>query len=276
MLEVSERSRGIVYNSENYRFLLVGKSAVIISYRHKFTFLHCPKTAGSSIKMALVPFLGPFDIMLGSDKERAEIGVVPNLRARLDALRSQRLSSIPAALAINPKWSKRALCLQTKRYHRHFGPIVDHPSAEQVRSFDENAWGKHYKFTFIRNPYKKMVSMYVYLTRKSPATREPFSVFVRNMVEGVGSFAAWHHLVNSWPIYTIGDTVAVDFVGRYETLSTDFNSLCDQLNIPNPKLGSAKVAQKYDFREFYDAETRNVVRRCCEREIDHFGYRFDD
>ena len=70
------------------------------------------------------------------------------------------------------------------------------------------------------------------------------------MVEGVGSFAAWHHLVDSWPIYTIGDTVAVDFVGRYETLSTDFNSLCDQLDISNPKLGSAKVAQKYDFREF--------------------------
>ncbi|RCW77754.1 sulfotransferase family 2 domain-containing protein [Phyllobacterium bourgognense] len=249
---------------------------MIISYRHKFTFLHCPKTAGSSINMALVPHLGPFDILLGSERERADIGAFPNLRARLDAVQSQRMASIPAALAINAKWSKRAIGLQNKRYQAQFGPIVDHPSAEQVRSFDEEAWKSHYKFTFIRNPYKKIVSMYIYLTRKSAETRDPFSVFVRNMTERRGSFAAWHHLMDSWPIYTINDRVAVDFIGRHETLATDFNSLCDQLNISQPKLGAAKVAQKYDFREFYDAETRNVVRRHCEREIDYFGYRFDD
>lgn len=36
---------------------------MIISHRHKFIFLHSLKTAGSSITLALAPFLGEDDFM---------------------------------------------------------------------------------------------------------------------------------------------------------------------------------------------------------------------
>lgn len=47
---------------------------MIISYRHKFIFIRTRKTAGTSIESALLPLMGPDDILTGS-----EIDKVPSL-----------------------------------------------------------------------------------------------------------------------------------------------------------------------------------------------------
>ncbi|MFI0848891.1 sulfotransferase family 2 domain-containing protein [Mesorhizobium sp. IMUNJ 23232] len=248
---------------------------MIISYRHKFTFLHCPKTAGSSINMALVPHLGPRDILLGSEDERLEANVRPNLRARLDALRIRQPLGVLAALGIGKEWPRRVLGLQSKSYRKCFGPKVDHPHAKQVQAFDEKAWERHFKFTFVRNPYARMASMYVFLVGKSKTRRETFPVFVQKLIEGEGPLAGWRDLADCWPVYAIGDRVVVDFVGRQETLGADFKAVCDQLKLPCQALGHMKASPRYDFRELYDADTRKSVHRLCEREIDYFGYRFE-
>ncbi|MFC6486818.1 sulfotransferase family 2 domain-containing protein [Nitratireductor sp. GCM10026969] len=247
---------------------------MIISYRHEFTFLHCPKTAGSAINMALAPHLGPLDIMLGSEGERVEVGIRPNLRARMDALRFRSPLSIFAAMGIGSEWPRRVLGLQAKSYASSFGPIVDHPHAEQVQAFDRKAWERHFKFTFVRNSYERMVSSYLFLTRASAETRDPFPTFVAKLIEGASPLR-WRHFADSWPVYAIGDHIAVDFVGRYEALGADFKALCDRLDLPYRALSHINVAPRYDFREFYDASTRKLVHRLCEREIDSFGYRFE-
>lgn len=226
--------------------------------------------------MALVPYLGPRDILLGSEDERLMANVRPNFRARLDALQVRQPFSVLAALGIGPQWQRRVLGLQTRTYRNCFGPKVDHPHAKQVQAFDEKAWERHFKFTFVRNPYERTVSMYLFLKGKSEAGREPFSAFVKKLIEGVGPLAGWRYLADTWPVYAIGDRIVVDFVGRYETLGADFKSVCDHLNLPHQALGHMKAAPRYDFREFYDTDTRKSVHRLCEREIDYFGYRFEN
>lgn len=248
---------------------------VIISYRHRFTFLHCPKTAGSSINIALAPHLGPFDIMLGSEKERQALQVRPNLRTRLDAIRLHRPATLLTAAGIGRDRGKSIFALQAKAYKRRFGPVVDHPRADQVRDFDRHAFDAHFKFTFVRNPFARMVSLYLFLTRKPDEDRPPFAQFLGDLVEGRGALGRWRHLVDPWPIYAIGDRVVVDFIGRYETLDADFQRLCRHIGLPDAPLGHTKVASRYDFRDFYDPGTRGLVQRLCEREVEHFGYCFD-
>lgn len=226
--------------------------------------------------MALVPHLGPRDILLGSEDERLEANVRPNFRARLDALHIRQPLSVFAALGIGPEWPRRVLGLQAKSYRKCFGPKVDHPHAKQVQAFDEKAWEQHFKFTFVRNPYERMASMYIFLRGKSAAGREPFPTFVRKLIDGTGPLAGWRDLADPWPVYAIGDRIVADFVGRHETLGADFKSVCDHLKIPYRALGHMKASPRYDFREFYDADTRKSVHRLCEREIDYFGYRFED
>ncbi|GLK66504.1 sulfotransferase family 2 domain-containing protein [Hansschlegelia plantiphila] len=247
---------------------------MIISYRHGFTFLHCPKTAGSSVNMYLAPHLGPLDIMLGARQERRRHGVRPNMRARLDALRAGRASGLAAVLGAHGDASDRVLRLQEKRYLRHFGPTIDHPNASQIRAFDERAWDRHFKFSFVRNPYARLVSMYFYLTRKTPETREPFPLFLQRLIAGEGALARWRHLIDQWPIYAIEDRLAVDFVGRYERLSEDFRVICGELGIPQGDLPHANAGLRYDFRDLYDSDSRARVGQVCGREIEHFEYCF--
>lgn len=247
---------------------------MIISYRHRFIFLHSPKTGGSSIKMHFASWLGPHDILLGARKERRAARLRANARARFDALSTRKADSVLAVARSLSGASGRVWKYQEQVYARHFGHAVDHPSAAQIRAFDETAWGTHFKFSFTRNPYERLVSTYLFLTAKAGGERPPFPLFMRRLAEG-GINARWSRLIDHWPIHAIDDRIAVDFVGRYERLDDDFRVICDALSTPVHAMPRAKSSPRYDFRAFYDGESRNLVARLCEREIEHFGYRFD-
>lgn len=249
---------------------------MIISYRHKFTFLHCPKTAGSSINLALAPYVGPFDIVLGSRGERIAAELPLNLRTHLDALHAKPVAGLLRSLGLRSGDRIKTLRFQEQRYDRLFGPIVDHPSAAQVREFDPLAWQRHFKFTFVRNPYSRLASLYVFLRQKMGENPISFPAFLGDLINSRGDFARWSHLVDTWPLYTIGDRIAVDFVGRQENMDHDFEELCRRLQLPQAALGQSKVMPRYNFRELYDPPTRRLVQMHCGRELEHFGYRFDE
>lgn len=247
-------------------------ATMIISYRHRFTFLHSPKSGGSSIKMLFAPRLGPRDILLGAREEREAARVRPNLRARLDAASTLTASGVLAAIGLRS--GRKLVARQQKAYARHFGPSVDHPSAERVRCFDQSAWERNFKFSFVRNPYERTVSMYLFLTRGEDGPRPPLGLFLDSLLEGEGRHARWIGLIDQWDIHAIGDRVAVDYVGRHERFEDDFAMICGAIGFPCSAAPRAKAAQPYAFRDFYDGRTRRLVARLCERELDHFGYAF--
>lgn len=245
---------------------------MILSYRHRFTFLHAPKTAGSSVKVVFAPHLGPRDIILGARPERRAERIRPNLRAWFDAVSTLDAPGLAAAVArVSPK---RVLNLQEKAYSRHFGVEVDHPSAAQLRAFDAKAWDRNFKFSFVRNPYERTASLYFFVTRTGAEKRPSFSTFLHDLQEGRGRLRRYRHLLDQWDIHAIGDRVAVDFVGRHESFEADFRTICRRIEIPVAFAPRAKASPRYDFRDVYDEATRKLVGRLCEREIEHFGYRF--
>lgn len=82
--------------------------------------------------------------------------------------------------------------------------------------------------------------------------------------------------METWEVYTIDGRIVVDFIGRQERIESDFKNLCWNLKLPYRLLSSAKAAAPYNFRELYDTESRRFVARRCERELEHFGYRFEE
>lgn len=254
---------------------MVGSEAgatMIISYRHRFTFLHSPKSGGSSIKMLFAPRLGPRDILLGAREERETARVRPNLRARLDAASTLTASGVLAAIGLRSE--RKIVGRQHKAYVRHFGPSVDHPSAENLRAFDERAWDRHFKFSFVRNPYERTVSMYLFLTRGEDGRRPSMGHFLDRLLDGGCRHSRWLDLIDQWGIHAIGDRVAVDYVGRHERFADDFATICGAIGFPRETAPRAKAAKPYQFRDFYDGRSRRLIARMCERELDHFGYVF--
>jgi hypothetical protein len=125
----------------------------------------------------------------------------------------------------------------------------------------------YFKFGFVRNPWDRIVSLYHWaLANGSICGEASFADFIRSKP----------HAPGVWGQLSINRKLAIDFVGRYENLETDFEAALNKVNLPAMPLVRAKagVRPTKNYREYYDDELREFVATCCRREIETFGYEF--
>lgn len=102
------------------------------------------------------------------------------------------------------------------------------------------------KFSFVRNPWDRAVSAFHYMQRRGTATQneedyrdfkkyfsEPqsFEEFIKSnifnsVIDNQQHFKAMNY-------YLDGN---LDFIGRFENLQEDFNTMCDKIGIPQQQL----------------------------------------
>ena len=97
----------------------------------------------------------------------------------------------------------------------------------------------YYKFTFVRNPWERLLSYYYYnhLSNEVPVKGEPELSFVDYCMRGADSpalsakrVAVVENLYCRPPGYKTQE-ILVDYVGRYETLQQDFDHVCTRLGL---------------------------------------------
>jgi hypothetical protein len=76
--------------------------------------------------------------------------------------------------------------------------------------------------------------------------------------------------------------VAVDYIGRFENLPSDFNKVLEMIDQTHPlpprslwtqrRLNASDGAKHYSH--YYDDETLETVRKLYEKDIEYFGYTF--
>lgn len=250
---------------------------MIINYSKKFTFIHCPKTAGSSIVVYLAPYLGPKDLQIGIWKASAKAGFPPNRRVYRDLLANGRLfSMMPRAILRRQPVVNTVEQVHRTLYIDRLGPQATHSQAKDIRALDTKAWDDHFKFCFVRNPFERIVSYYEFKERKREKkglSRRSF----RQFVEYLNTAGPDEMVVpDTWKQYTIDDKVAVDFVGRFEQLGEDMKVVCDRIGIPfdTASFPHANRGTSHRHREYYTPYERGIVENLCRRELEHFGYSF--
>jgi hypothetical protein len=250
---------------------------MILSHRHKFIFIHVAKTAGSSATVYLSRFLGPWDLQIGALNDAWEAGVRPNARAFYDMLSSKPLS-MGTARAVKAGGSKLVSYMsrvQRKKYQKWLGPIPDHCGAATIQQYDPRAWSRYFKACFVRNPYERMASYYLWRIRKSDAAPD-FSTVLSLVEEADYTTPFVEEDCQSWSLYTIDGQVAVDFVGRHERFADDMKIFCEKVGIAfDPSLiGFAKRRGEYHYRDLYKPGDKALVERAFGAEIERFGYAF--
>jgi hypothetical protein len=248
--------------------------------------MHSRKCAGSTMEVMLNNFLGPNDIQIGSWPETIRAGGAVNKKALLDAFSSPAFlySSLRHVLGCI-KHRRKAdpfivlNSLIKKKYSKELGPNSACPNASEVMKFDPHAWNEYFKFAFVRNPFDFEISDYFWRTKllnKPIDFKEFLSRKIdcnRSDPQKIVPFPT-----TNWPIFTINDKLAVDYVGRFEELEKEIKNIGARLGlsldiniVPRAKNNYRKRTNPEDF---YDRESKEMVSLLHKKELDYFGYTY--
>lgn len=249
---------------------------MIVSHEHSFVFVHTRKVAGSSIKVALAPHLGDDDILIGSWNEVLDAGVGLNREAK--RIMRMASSNLVYGLARGAgKTRSEAINVAIKAYYRRLLSVnPPHPRLDEIKACFAQQWQRSFRFAFVRNPYEQAASDYCWrmrMTGKKATFREYLEQY-----ENQGSRRRLLHpgTATNWEMIAGDDGVEVDFVGRYETLESDFRNACRLAGLPALDIGRREKANsdQVEYGALYGPKEKELVRRIFARELEHFGYEF--
>lgn len=174
--------------------------------------------------------------------------------------------------------------LETNHEQSQFLP--SHQPARTMRDLiGRDAWTRMFTFSFVRNPWDRVASLYAYRIRKCTLPEGTgFRAYVRGFLapEDVRAHAThnYHGFYYGALDYLVDETdqVIVDFVGRYENRHEDIAHVADRIGCPG--LGTLHIqrAQPPDahYSHLYDDELVEIVGRIFARDAEVFGYEFED
>lgn len=218
----------------------------LLSHRARFVFLKTHKTASTSVEAALEPLCAPDGARTG------------------DHMRDESVSEAGAIGA-------RGKAVETATWRNHM-------SARAVRRLTgPRVWRDYAKITTVRNPYDRMVSMF--LSRLEPEERE--RIAGARFDEVRREFARWlrgRWRSNNLNKLTLRRVYCIDHVVYFESLGDDFAELAAALGLPSAELPRFKTDRRLreePWRDYYDDETRRLVARGSAFELAFFGYDFE-
>lgn len=218
-------------------------------------FVHVPKTAGQSIEQFFMDRLG---LDWESDREQVLLGDNQD-RSR----GTQKLAHLSASEYVECGFIER----------------------------DE--FDTMFKFSFVRNPFERIVSEYRY---RNYFHHHSFSDFVLNKLPEPGWDDKYRHVMPQYELlHGANGRLLVDYVGRFESLQKDFDEVCRRIGLEDSRLPHRNPSnkksrnlkrrvrnalfrngenEKRHYTEFYDQRTKDAVTRLYERDIEAFEYTF--
>ena len=137
----------------------------------------------------------------------------------------------------------------------------------------------YFVFAFVRNPWDRMVSQWNYMNSFANSGRYlEYKKYCTKMLESIDTFSQFLESK-----YVVGpclgwvqhqNSVAVDYVGKMETMQQDFDIICDKTGIPKQQLPHKNKTNHKHYTEYYDHETRKIVAERYAKDIELFGYEF--
>ena len=199
---------------------------------------------------------------------------------------------------LNLDWDqdREALCLQGNDDPGCGTEKLAHLSASEYVDcgyLSEGEFAGLFKFSFVRNPWSRILSEYRY---RNYFHHLSFRDFVLNKLPKPGWDDKYRHVMPQYDmLYNQQGELLVDFIGRFETLQQDFDRVCEQLGIAESSLphrnrsdkksrGLKRKIKNYLYMngenrhqcmaDFYDDEIRAAVAKYYSKDIETFGYQF--
>jgi hypothetical protein len=143
-------------------------------------------------------------------------------------------------------------------------------------------------FSFVRNPYDRLVSEFIWRKEISPRRNygtDTFEEFVKSIVEPNAHFRHFYkqldnslHLNSQYSILSIkgNDIPEVEFIGKFENLEDDFTTYMKSKGFEEiKKLRHLNQGpREKDYKIYYNDYTKEAVTKLYKDDLEHYGYTF--
>ena len=137
------------------------------------------------------------------------------------------------------------------------------------------------KFSIVRNPWDRVVSLYSYFTQTKKLRNKwkydvPFfDDFVENFFRYCNSRKDLKNHATPCHYYThYKGKKFVDYIGKFENLNEDINSIFKRVGIKPTKLPVRNNSFRMKYQNYYTDRTRMLVKQYYKQDIELFGYKF--
>ena len=205
---------------------------MIFSGSQRFVFFAVPKTGTHAIREAMRPHLSESDW-----EQQLRYG--------------KQLSPLPEIAAVNHGHvSYRQLC----------------------SALGDTAISEFFRFAFVRHPFDRFVSVCAFLARTDPSyEQDPTDWMKRALLRPQFCkrvlVASQHTLLCDET-----STVALNFIGRYESLQADFDTVCDRLALPKATLPHRNRSAHDEYQNLLDDELKDTLWQRYQQDFSAFNY----
>lgn len=214
-----------------------------ISHKYKLIFIHIPKTGGQSIEKSLGIY--------GADNNGS--------------------NELDLKLAYGYREKRKAL------QHCNVAELLG------LNIITEEQKRDYFKFSFVRNPWDRFVSEYywriqLYSKEGRSFCNMTFPEFVESRTVKTYTepdVTDDHYLPQSDYVYSPGGEMYIDYLGRFESLESDFYKVCDINHIPRMKLPRVDRTNHGHYSTYYSPKTKKQVEKYYMKDIDNFKYTFE-
>lgn len=146
---------------------------------------------------------------------------------------------------------------------------LQHLTINEIREMKNSAINDYFSFSFVRNPWSRHLSDFFFFGNRKKCD---FKNFLLNPPK-----VDLSHAIPQFDfVYSSSGQLLVDFVGKFENLQEDFNTVCDKIGIPQQQLPYKNKSKHKHYTEYYDDETREIVAEKYAKDIEYFGYKFGE
>ena len=166
-----------------------------------------------------------------------------------------------------------------------------HTPFEKVKSVQPKEYRSFFKFTFVRNPWDRVVSLYEYRKQEAlkgvwyrswPPIEELISdSFSDNIMKSVKHNSPERLYLE--PAYTDDYWLPrkilreVNFIGKFESIQKDFDYIKYVLEIDDTYiLSHLNNTKRKHYSEYYNDDTRKIVADKYATDIELFQYKFEN
>ncbi len=236
---------------------------MLISHKYKFIFIHNPRTGGTNVTRALLPFLG-------EDVIQATHGFPYNNHMSASDLWKRIPPDIWRDYFIfvfvrNP-WDK-----MVSHYH-YFSQTYD---MEQILP------NFHVQFNETFSSFNEWL-LHFYQGEKKRNWRDYFNYFASGILRQEGmTYRMWvdagrlSYFGNARVILDSRGNPLVDHIGRFENLVGEFDAICERMHISAALSNRNRNKSNHGaYGSYYTEETAAIVGDFFKEEIELFGYHF--